>query len=152
MANRKQALSDLLSPEGVVCHGEEETIQLGLDFALDQNPPLVISLEGTLGAGKTQFSKGLVNGWGCDTEASSPSFAIVHEYTGAKVPVFHFDFYRLESMEELIATGYDDCLGEGFVIAEWGDKFPEALPAGSLRLRFEILPDNGRRIQATRQP
>lgn len=152
MANRKQVLDDLLSPKGVVCHGEGETIQLGRDFALDQSPPLVISLEGNLGAGKTQFSKGLAKGWGCDLEASSPSFAIVHEYAGAKVPVFHFDFYRLESMEELIATGYDDCLGEGFVIAEWGNKFPEALPSGSLRLRFEILPDHTRRIHATRQP
>lgn len=127
-------------------------MQLGADLAGTLAGLGVISLEGTLGAGKTHFTKGLVAALGSDAEASSPSFAIVHEYTGATFPIFHFDFYRLETAGELINAGYDDCLDEGVTIAEWGDKFPEVLPPGTVRIRFEILPDNTRRIHGGRTP
>lgn len=148
MANRKPTREDLFSPEGAICVNPGEMSHLAAAVAAQLTPPAVLSLEGPLGAGKTQFSKGLVSALGSPDEVSSPSFAIIHEYTGAPVPIFHFDFYRLSSPGELLATGYDDCLAEGITIAEWGDKFPEMLPAGSLRLQFEILPDNHRRVRA----
>jgi len=143
MANRKPAL---LLPEGVICHTPEETAELGAEFAADVAVGSVISLEGPLGAGKTQFTKGLARAMGC-AEASSPSFALLHEYPGRSLVLFHYDFYRLESAEELLNAGYDDCLAEGVTLIEWGNKFPEVLPPDAWRLQFEILPEGGRRIR-----
>ena len=146
---QKSQLGTLLA-EGVVTHSSEETARLGAALAGELPHAAVLSLEGPLGAGKTQLSIGLAAALGC--EASSPSFAIVHEYAGGKVPVFHFDFYRMENAAELGPVGYDDCLGAGLVIIEWGDKFPEVLPPGTFRLRFELLPQNGRHIRGSVQP
>ena len=112
----------------------------------------VVSLEGPLGAGKTLFAGGIVRGLGCEGEASSPSFALMHEYSGGRLPVFHFDFYRMDNAAELLMAGFDDCVPAGVTIAEWGDKFPEVLPPGTLRLRFDLLPEGGRRILGTRMP
>jgi tRNA threonylcarbamoyladenosine biosynthesis protein TsaE len=113
-------------------------------------PGTVISLEGPLGAGKTQLTKGVAAALGCVEEASSPSFTLVHEYAGGRFPLHHFDFYRLERVEELYGAGYDDCLAAGGIVVEWGDNFPEALPAGTIRLSFEILSKGGRRIRGLR--
>jgi len=146
MANRKPFPDDLLTTQGVVCATPEETAELGAQIAADMRVGSVLSLEGPLGAGKTQLTKGFVKAMGCEAEASSPSFALLHEYPGGRLPVFHFDFYRMEKAEELVTAGYDDCLADGVTIVEWGDKFPEVLPPGSLRLRLEILPGGGRRI------
>lgn len=140
-------LQSLLQAEGVITRNSEETARLGAALASKLTRHTVLSLEGPLGAGKTQFTRGLVEALGC--EASSPSFAIVHEYAEGSLPVFHFDFYRMEHAAELGPIGYDDCLGEGVVIIEWGDKFPEVLPPGTIRLRFELLPEGARCIRGT---
>ncbi|MFZ0709964.1 MAG: tRNA (adenosine(37)-N6)-threonylcarbamoyltransferase complex ATPase subunit type 1 TsaE [Terrimicrobiaceae bacterium] len=152
MANRKPLLDVLFSREGVLCRTPEETVCLGKEVSALLEPGIVISLEGPLGAGKTQFTKGVAAALGCVDEASSPSFTLAHEYSGGRFPVHHFDFYRLERVEELDGTGYEDCLAAGGIVVEWGDKFPEALPAGSIRLFFEILPEGGRRIRGLRAP
>lgn len=144
MANRKPAL---FSPEGVICRTPEETAALGAEMVKGLEIGAVISLEGPLGAGKTQFSKGFVRAFGCDTEASSPSFALLHEYTGGVLPLFHYDFYRLDEAKELQNAGYDDCLADGVTLIEWGNKFPEVLPPDAWRLQFEILPGDARRIR-----
>ena len=150
MANRNGLLDDLVPDKGVLCATAEETARLGMEIAAELGDGSVVSLEGPLGAGKTQLTKGIVRGLGCGVEVSSPSFAILHEYEGGRLPVHHFDFYRLEHAGELNTTGYDDCLAEGVTIVEWGDKFPEMLPAGTLRIRLEILPEGGRRIGGER--
>lgn len=150
MANRKPLLDELFSADGVVCETPEATMRLGREVSTLIQPGTVISLEGPLGAGKTQLAKGVAAALGCPEEASSPSFTIVHEYAGGRLPLHHFDFYRLKSAGELIGAGYDDCLAEGGVMVEWGDKFPEALPARSVRLRIEVLPGGGRRIRGAR--
>lgn len=147
-----ELLDALFSAAGAVCARPEDTRALGEALAYTFPAGSVVSLEGPLGAGKTQFAGGLARGLGCEGEASSPSFALMHEYAGGRLPVFHFDFYRMESAEELLTSGFDDCVPAGVTIAEWGDKFPEVLPPGSLRLRFELLPGGGRRITGTRQP
>jgi tRNA threonylcarbamoyladenosine biosynthesis protein TsaE len=149
MANRKPLLDKLFSADGVVCDAPEETALLGREVSGLIQPGTVISLEGPLGAGKTTLSKGVAAALGCAEEASSPSFTIVHEYPGGRLPLHHFDFYRLKHLDELSGTGFEDCLAEGGVIVEWGDKFPEALPQGSIKLRIEILPDGVRRIRGT---
>jgi tRNA threonylcarbamoyladenosine biosynthesis protein TsaE len=150
MANRKLLLDELFSANGVVCDTPEETAGLGREVSALIEQGTVISLEGPLGVGKTQLSKGVAAALGCSEEASSPSFTLVHEYAGGRLPLHHFDFYRLKTAEELTGTGYDDCLADGAVLVEWGDKFPEALPADVIRLHFAILPEGGRRIRGVR--
>jgi len=143
-------LARLFSPEGIVCVRPEDTHDLGAAVAEHVKLGSVLSLEGPLGAGKTQFAGGLVRGLGCETEATSPSFALMHEYAGGRLPVFHFDFYRMDSEAELLTAGFDDCLPAGVTIAEWGDKFPDALPRSAWRLRFLLRPEGGRQIVGTR--
>lgn len=108
----------------------------------------MVSLEGPMGAGKTCFVKGLAKALGCDPRAvSSPTFTLVHEYHGGRLPLVHMDLYRLESQSELAPLGFDDYLaGEGIVAIEWGNKFAETLPPHTLRLAFAIE-DSGRRIR-----
>ncbi len=122
--------------------------QLGRNAAAGLRPGTVIALVGGLGAGKTHWTKGLVAGLGSAAEVTSPTFGLVHEYPGGTMPVFHFDFYRLESAEELLALGWDEYLESGgVVIAEWGDKFPGLLPPDAHWLCFHIEPGGGRTIR-----
>ncbi len=107
----------------------------------------MIALVGGLGAGKTHWTKGFVAGLGSAAEVTSPTFGLVHEYSGGRLVAFHFDFYRLNSADELLALGWDEYVeAAGVVIAEWGDKFPELLPADTLWLHFAIESDGSRRI------
>lgn len=122
--------------------------ELGRRAAAELQSGMAIALVGGLGAGKTHWTKGLVAGLGSAAEVTSPTFGLVHEYPGGKVPVFHFDFYRLETAEELLALGWDEYLDAGgVVIAEWGDKFSELLPAGTRWLVFSIGGDGSRSVR-----
>jgi tRNA threonylcarbamoyladenosine biosynthesis protein TsaE len=126
--------------------------QLGRAAAAELLPGAVIALVGGLGAGKTHWTKGLVAGIGSAAEVTSPTFGLVHEYPGGEMPVFHFDFYRLESPQELLAIGWDEYLDAGGVIvAEWGDKFPELLPAHARRLVFTVEADGSRSVREARR-
>lgn len=108
----------------------------------------VVVLGGPLGAGKTCFVRGLAAGLGCGEPVSSPSYAIVHEYFGTAGPVYHFDFYRLETGAELEVIGLSDYLESGICLIEWGGKFPDSLPAAAWKIELEPLPENGgRRIR-----
>ena len=121
---------------------------LGRAASAAVRPGSVIALVGGLGAGKTHWTKGFVAGMGSTAEVTSPTFSLVHEYSGGRLPVFHFDFYRLESAAELIALGWDEYLDQGgVIIAEWGDKFPELLPAESIWIVFTNEPDGSRTIR-----
>jgi len=111
-------------------------------------PGSVVALAGGLGAGKTHWTRGLVAGLGCAAEVTSPTFGLVHEYPGGRIPVIHLDFYRLGSAEELIALGWDEYLESGaVVIAEWGDKFPGLLPPDTRWLEFSIVGEKGRVVR-----
>lgn len=121
---------------------------LGRAHAAEVRPGLVIALVGGLGAGKTCWTKGLVAALGSPAEVTSPTFGLVHEYPGATLPVFHLDFYRLESPAELVALGWDEYLeADGVIIAEWGDKFPELLPPDTRWLVFSIAADGSRCVR-----
>ena len=105
-----------------------------------------VALVGDLGAGKTAFVQGLARGLGVRGRVASPSFTIVNEHEG-RVPLFHVDFYRLENAAELHNIGFDDYFARGgVVIVEWADRFPDALPAGRLNVRFEILGGDTRKL------
>ena len=84
---------------------------------------------------------------------TSPTFSLVHEYRGGRLPVFHFDFYRLDSAEALLGIGWDEFLDDdGVVIAEWADLFPELMPPETRWLRFEVRPDGGRGVSEVEGP
>ena len=89
----------------------------------------VLALSGDLGAGKTQFVKGLAAGLRYRAEVTSPTFTLIHEYIGGRLPLYHFDFYRIESEDEALRLGLEEYLaGDGVCVIEWGDKFPGLLP------------------------
>lgn len=108
--------------------------------------PLFIALSGELGAGKTTFTRAFCEGFGIRdvTQVTSPTFAIQHVYEGGSRPVHHFDFYRLSAVDELPDLGWDDLLREdAVVIAEWSDRFPEALPPGRIEIGLSHLEGAG---------
>ncbi len=124
-----------------------QTTAHGRALAADARPGEVWALVGDLGAGKTHFVQGIVAGVGASGPATSPTFALIHEYTGGRLPVFHFDFYRLETAGEALALGLEEYLdGDGLTVIEWADKFPGLLPPGTRWFRLEILEGDRRRI------
>jgi tRNA threonylcarbamoyladenosine biosynthesis protein TsaE len=125
----------------------EETRLIGSEFVRDTPAATVLSLIGDLGAGKTEFVKGLALGLGVATEVTSPTFTIIHEYRGGRHPLFHMDFYRLREERELDEIGLDEYLRAGGICAiEWGDKFPSRLPPDSIKVFFRMADDDRREI------
>lgn len=121
-----------------ISNSPEETAAAGARCAERARPGDVFALEGDLGAGKTQFVKGFVAALGSAAEVTSPTFTLVHEYRDGRVPVFHFDFYRLESPEEVLRLGFDEyTAGDGISVIEWADRFPQILPTEAITIRFE---------------
>lgn len=125
----------------------DATVAWGRSLASSLRAGDVIALVGNLGAGKTHATKGIVAGLGASSDVSSPTFTLVHEYRGGRLPVFHFDFYRLDAPDEVLNIGWDDYLDSGGVtVVEWADKFPALLPDSTRWFRFEILPDGTRSV------
>ena len=107
---------------------EAGTEALGEQLAAALKPGTVIAFTGDLGAGKTAFTRGLARGLGVTGRVTSPTFTIVNEYEGGRLPLFHFDMYRLESSDELFDIGWEDYLSRGGVCAvEWSEKVSDAL-------------------------
>ena len=132
-----------------VVSSEKEMIELGAEVGASLSGGDVLALVGDLGAGKTQFVKGLAIGIESADAVTSPTFTLIHEYTGGRIPLLHFDFYRIEFEEELLGIGWDEYLEarNGIVAVEWADKFPRLLPAEARWLRFEILDGDIRRVR-----
>jgi tRNA threonylcarbamoyladenosine biosynthesis protein TsaE len=108
----------------------------------------VLALAGDLGAGKTQFVKGFVRGLGCPAPVTSPTFVLLHEYRGGRLPIYHFDFYRLENLMAVKALGFDEYVfGDGVSIIEWADRFPSAIPGGARWIRFHVVSPHERTIE-----
>ena len=107
----------------------------------------VFALVGDLGAGKTQFAKGFVAGMGSEQEVTSPTFTLIHEYSGGGLPVYHFDFYRLESAEAVVRLGFDEYVeGDGVCLIEWADRFRELLPPRTNWISFTVKNETEREI------
>ena len=130
-----------------ISHSPEDTFAFGVACGRTARSGDVFALDGGLGAGKTHFVKGLVSALGYEEEVTSPTFTLVHEYPCNRCPVFHFDFYRLDSADEVLALDFDGYLeGRGIIVVEWASKFPELFPAGTRWFRFEIGEGDERRI------
>ena len=106
----------------------EETEAVGAALAQRLTPGTVIAFQGDLGAGKTAFTRGLARGLGCDESVTSPTYTIVNEYLSGKMPLFHFDMYRLRCADDLFDIGWEDYLERGGVCAvEWSENVSDAI-------------------------
>ena len=137
------------SPTVPIFSSESELIEYASELGKSVIGGTVFGLVGDLGAGKTHFTKGLAAGLGIAAEGvTSPTFTLVHEYNGGRLPIFHFDFYRLESEEEALALGWEEYLAEDAVLAvEWPDKYPNLLPEETRWIQIKILPDGNRHLE-----
>ena len=115
-------------------HSPEETEAVGRKLAAQLQPGDVLAYYGDLGAGKTAFTRGLAAGLGVTEPVTSPTYTIVNEYLSGRLPLFHFDMYRLGSADELFDIGWEDYLARGGICAvEWSENVEEAL-TGALRI------------------
>ncbi len=129
-----------------ISNSPAETERLGAALAEKLGPGTVIAYRGDLGAGKTAFTRGLARGLGYAEPVTSPTYTIVNEYLGGRLPLFHFDMYRLHSAEDLWDIGWEDYLDRGGVYAvEWSENVAEALE-GAITVSIEKLDDTTRRI------
>lgn len=125
----------------------EQTEAVAQNIAQQLKPGMVIAYEGDLGAGKTAFTRGLAKGLGAADRVTSPTFTIVNEYLSGRLPLFHFDMYRLGSADELWDIGWEDYLLRGGVCAvEWSENIREALEADTIWVRIEKTGEQSRKI------
>ena len=120
----------------LISHSENETKELAKKIAKDLKPGDVIVLTGELGSGKTKFTEGFLSYFNLENELSSPTFNIVNEYDTPNFPIYHFDVYRLEDIDEFYAIGGEEYFSSGICIIEWGEKIEEALPPSYLKISF----------------
>jgi tRNA threonylcarbamoyladenosine biosynthesis protein TsaE len=129
----------------------EETVQLGRKLGRLLEVGDLVALAGSLGCGKTWFTKGIALGMGVSPKevVTSPSFALMNEYEG-ECRLFHMDVYRLETHGDFLDTGLDECFdASGIVVMEWGDKWPEILPERRLTVAFSIVGEASRELLMT---
>lgn len=129
--------------------GAKETVAAGCALAACARAGDIFALVGELGAGKTQLVKGIARGLGSSAEITSPTFTLLHEYRGGRLPLYHFDFYRLGSKDEALQLGLDDYLfGDGLCAIEWADRFPQLLPERTRWISLRIASNGERVIEA----
>ena len=129
-----------------VTHSAAETERVGEKFARMLRPGNVVAFIGGLGAGKTAFVRGMARTLSPDADVSSPTFALVNDY-GGKIPFWHFDMYRIRTIEDLYSTGFFDYLEmNGILAVEWSENIENALPADTIFVRIVVDGENDRTI------
>ena len=130
-----------------ITNSPEETEELGFKLAKSLKGGEVVAFRGGLGMGKTCFTRGLARGLGFKGDVTSPTFALINEYIGGRLPLYHFDMYRISGWEDLYSTGFFDYIEQGGVIAaEWSENIENALPESTVTVTFVRLGDNKREI------
>lgn len=137
-----------------ITNSAQQTEQLGEKLGRILTPGTVLAYTGDLGAGKTAFTRGLAKGLEIPERITSPTFTIVNEYEGGRLPLFHFDMYRLGSSDELFDIGWEDYLVRGGVCAvEWSENVEDVLDADTIRVDIRRgESDDQRRITITNAP
>ena len=116
----------------------EDTLQIAYQMAADAQPGQIYALIGDLGVGKTVFTKGFARGLGIDEPVSSPTFTILQIYEEGRLPLYHFDVYRIEEPEEMEEVGFDDYIyGDGVCLIEWANRIEEILPDETIYVVIE---------------
>lgn len=129
-----------------ITHSPEETEKIGEALAKSLQPGTILAYRGDLGAGKTAFTRGLARGLGCKETVTSPTYTIVNEYLGGRLPLFHFDMYRLASSDDLWDIGWEDYLDrEGVCAVEWSENVQDAME-DAVTVTIEKLGGTTRRI------
>lgn len=122
----------------------EETYALGVKLGSQALPGQIYCLDGDLGVGKTVFTQGFAAGLGIEGPVNSPTFTILQSYEDGRLPLHHFDVYRIGDVCEMDEIGYEDCFyGEGVCLIEWSQLIPEILPGEVVRIRIEKDLDKG---------
>jgi tRNA threonylcarbamoyladenosine biosynthesis protein TsaE len=131
----------------LISNSPAETEAIGRQVAENIGIGSVLALKGDLGSGKTLFVKGVVAGLGSSADVTSPTFTILHEYRGGRLPVYHFDLFRVENQQALSRLGLDDYFfRDGISVIEWADRFPEFVPEQARWIFFEIKSETQRAI------
>ncbi|MBQ8203466.1 MAG: tRNA (adenosine(37)-N6)-threonylcarbamoyltransferase complex ATPase subunit type 1 TsaE [Clostridia bacterium] len=134
-----------------ISNSPEETQKIAAEFAKELKGSEVIAFTGNLGMGKTCFTRGLAKGLGFVGEVTSPTFALINEYRGGRLPIFHFDMYRVSGWEDLYSTGYFDYADEGGVIVvEWSENISSALDNKTIYISIEQTGETSRKIMISR--
>ena len=133
-------------------HSEKETEKLGEKLGRLVEPGTIILIKGGLGAGKTVFTRGIARGLGIEEPVTSPTFTLIHQYQG-RLPLYHFDIYRIEDPDEMDDIGYEEFFyGDGVAVVEWPEKMEWLLPDEYLEIVIERVPlenQDGRKISLT---
>ncbi len=133
-------------------HKPQETVQLGKKIVQYLKPGDIVCLFGDLGSGKTTFVKGMAQGLGINrANVLSPTFVLMHIYEG-RIPLYHFDFYRLDQPKEIMGIGYEEFFyGDGITVVEWADRLKGLIPKQSIRIKFSYKNKEGRLITISTQ-
>ena len=124
-----------------------ETVAAGRELSRQLAPGAVVALSGDLGAGKTHFARGLAEGWGATEAATSPTFALLHEYDTPRGKVLHLDLYRARDADEVWSAVHDELdATEGLLVVEWAERFPELLPPDAMRVEITHAGEGRRNI------
>ena len=131
-------MEESLKLQKFITNSPEETEELASRFAKTLKGSEVIAMFGDLGAGKTAFARGLAAGLESDDDVSSPTFALVNEYSG-RCKIYHFDMYRIGSEEDLFSTGFYDYEGNGVMLIEWSENIRDYLPENRITITIRTL-------------
>ncbi|MBQ7655195.1 MAG: tRNA (adenosine(37)-N6)-threonylcarbamoyltransferase complex ATPase subunit type 1 TsaE [Clostridia bacterium] len=131
----------------IVTHDAAETRRLGAKLAAHLRPGDVVLLQGDLGAGKSEFARGVARGLGVSGPVPSPSFTILNVYDEGRIPLYHFDWYRIHDPDEIGEMGFEEQLhGDGAALVEWSERAPEYLPERVLTIRIHTVDETTREI------
>lgn len=134
----------------VTTQNEDETMLVGERLAGLIKDPMIMTLTGDLGAGKTHFVKGFAKGLGCDKLVTSPTFTLLNVYDGGKLPIYHFDMYRLSSREEAEELGFNEYFDlkslDGACLVEWPEQVAGLIEGEHYQIKIEKLVGDGRKI------
>lgn len=144
MSTEHDIIKEMLEKQKIVSTSVEETFSLGRQIGESVTPGSVLTLVGDLGVGKTVFTQGLAEGLGITDAVNSPTFTIVQIYEEGRIPLYHFDVYRIGDISEMDEIGYEDYFyGDGVCLIEWANLIEELLPEQYIEIRIEKNLDKG---------